>query len=388
MTEIEKKALDWADRHKVWLFAGAVSVLAALIRLNGLDFHSGDYDGFLRPWYDEIKANGGLAAIGTQVGNYNVLYQLCIALMTYLPIHPLTAYKGLSVLFDYLLALGAAGVTRELTGDRVRAALAYAGVLLLPSVFVNSAYWAQCDAIYSFFLMMCVFCLLKKRDTLAFFCVAVAFQFKLQAVFILPFLIYMYVSERRFSIVNFLIIPLMSVAVSLLCGRGPLGSLRIYAEQTGQHTGMALSFPNIWNLISDRYDVFGGTAVLLTVALLGVGLLLVMRRGSGMTPQRMMTVLIASLWTCCMFLPNMHERYAYFLNALLLIAAVAGGRLIGYAAVHEVLTLIMYAKCIWNGSVAYGTPMYLCAAVYVAAYVMFIRRSVVEKRAWMAESGE
>ena len=99
-------------------------MLAALIRLNGLDFHSGDYDGFLRPWYDEIKANGGLAAIGTQVGNYNVLYQVCIALMTCLPVHPLTAYKGLSVLFDYLLAGSAALVARELTGDRVRAALA------------------------------------------------------------------------------------------------------------------------------------------------------------------------------------------------------------------------------------------------------------------------
>ena len=192
MTRLERRALNWAERNRIWLFAAAVSVLAALIRLYGLDFHSGDYDGFLRPWSDEIKANGGLAAIGTQVGNYNVIYQVCIALMTCLPVHPLTAYKGLSVLFDYLLAGSAALVARELTGERVRAALAYAAVLLLPSVFVYSAYWAQCDSIYTCFLMLSVLCLLKGRDTLAFVCVAAAFQFKLQAIFILPFLICLY----------------------------------------------------------------------------------------------------------------------------------------------------------------------------------------------------
>ena len=387
MTRLERRALNWAERNRIWLFAAAVSVLAALIRLYGLDFHSGDYDGFLRPWYDEIKANGGLAAIGTQVGNYNVLYQLCIALMTYLPVHPLTAYKGLSVLFDYLLAGSAALVARELTGDRVRAALAYAGVLLLPSVFVNSAYWAQCDSIYTCFLMLSVWCLLKKRDTLAFVCVAAAFQFKLQAIFILPFLIYLYCAEKRFSILNFLIIPAMSVVISLMCGRGPWGTFRIYLEQTGQHTGMALSFPNVWNLISDRYDVFGRPAVLLTIALLGAGLLLLLSRKPKMTHAALLTVLIATLWTCCMFLPNMHERYAYFLNVLLLVGAVCGGQLMGYAAVSEVLTLIMYAKCIWNGSVAYNTPMYLCAAVYVAAYGMFIRASL-GGRTWVSGAGK
>ena len=76
-----------------------------------------------------------------------------------------------------------------------------------------------------------------------------------------------------------------------------------------------------------------------------------------------------------------------FLNVLLLVGAVCGGQLLGYAAVSEVLTLIMYAKCIWNGSVAYNTPMYLCAAVYVAAYGMFIRASL-GGRTWVSGAGK
>ena len=59
MSKLENRLLDWAEQHKALLFAAAISLIAALTRLCGLDWHSGDYDGFLRPWYDTIKANGG-----------------------------------------------------------------------------------------------------------------------------------------------------------------------------------------------------------------------------------------------------------------------------------------------------------------------------------------
>ena len=54
----------------------------------------------------EISRGGGLASLRHQTGNYNVLYQTAIALMTYLPMNPLTKYKALSILFDYVLAAG------------------------------------------------------------------------------------------------------------------------------------------------------------------------------------------------------------------------------------------------------------------------------------------
>lgn len=381
MTKAEQKILDWVDRHKLWLFAGAISVLAALIRLCGLDFHSGDYDGFLRPWYDTIKANGGLRGLGEQVGNYNVLYQLCIALMTYLPIHPLTAYKGLSVLFDYLLAACAGLVVMELTQrDRAKAVAAYAVVLLAPSVFFDSAYWAQCDSIYCFFLLLCVYCLLRGHDLAAFLFAAVAFQFKLQAIFILPFLLCYYLLSRRFTILYFLIIPLLGVPLCLACGRAPFESLTIYLQQTGQHNGMTLSFPNVWNLISDNYDTFGRAAVLLAAGALGVWLLLALQRRPKLTGDAVMFLLITSVWTCLMFLPNMHERYGYFLNVLMVIAAVCHVKLAGYAAALEILTMIMYAKCFWKGSAAYEAPIALCSAVYVAAYAGFALRGTKQMK--------
>jgi len=382
MTRLEQRLLDWADRHKALLFAAAISVIAALTRLCGLDWHSGDYDGFLHPWYDAIKANGGLAGLGEQVGNYNVLYQICIALMTYLPIHPLTAYKGLSVLFDYLLAACAGYMIYDLTDrDEVKAAAGYGVALMLPSVFFNSAYWAQCDAIYSFFLLLGIMCIMKKRELPAFFCAAIAFQFKLQAVFLLPFLAAYYLLSRRFTILYFLLIPLLGVPICLLCGRAPFDSLTIYLEQTGQHNGMTLSFPNVWNLVSDRYDLYGRAAVLVTAAALGLGLLFILRAKPALSRANILDLAIWSVWTCVMFLPNMHERYAYFLNILMLVSAFVNVKRIGFAALFEVLTLIMYAKCFFKGSVAYSVPMDVCSALYVAAYVAFCVRCLPVSKA-------
>ena len=82
--------------------------------------------------------------------------------------------------------------------DKTKAAAGYGCVLMLPSVFFNSAYWAQCDAIYAFFSVLSVLCVMKKRDLLAILCAAVAFQFKLQAVFLFPFLFIYYIHFNIF----------------------------------------------------------------------------------------------------------------------------------------------------------------------------------------------
>lgn len=372
MSKIEQRIISWIDKHKEIIFCLVISVIAAQIRLYGLDFHSGDYDGYLRPWYDTIKANGGFSGLSQQVGNYSVLYQVCIAVMTYLPIHPLTAYKGLSVLFDYLLAACAGFIIYDISNkDKVKAAAGYSCVLMFPSVFFNSAYWAQCDSIYSFFSLMSVLCIIKKRDLGAILCAAMAFQFKLQSVFLFPFLFIYYIVSRRFSILYFLLIPLLGVPICLLCGRAPFDLLNIYFEQTGQHTGMALTFPSIWNLISDNYYVYGRTAVLVAITALGLGILLVMRAKPEFNKATVLDLAIWSVWTCVMFLPNMHERYAFFLNILVLIVAIADTKRLGFSVLLEIVTLIMYAKLFFRGTAAYSTPMYMCTAVYVAAYFYF-----------------
>ena len=67
MLELEKKIIHWADRNKHWLFVLVITALSAGIRKFGLPLESPDYEAFLKPWFDTIKAGGGLKAISEQV---------------------------------------------------------------------------------------------------------------------------------------------------------------------------------------------------------------------------------------------------------------------------------------------------------------------------------
>ena len=116
MTNVERRIVAFLVKHKFSLFLAAVSVLGLLVRLSGLDMVSGDYVNWLAPWFDEIRESGGLAALDQQIGNYNIVYQIIIALLTYLPFDSLHLYKAVSIAFDYVLAIGVGMLAREMTG--------------------------------------------------------------------------------------------------------------------------------------------------------------------------------------------------------------------------------------------------------------------------------
>ena len=63
-----------------------------------LDFESGDYQLFLKDWFDYLKANGGIHALKSYVGDYNAPYVTLMALLTYLPIKSLYSIKIISII--------------------------------------------------------------------------------------------------------------------------------------------------------------------------------------------------------------------------------------------------------------------------------------------------
>ena len=108
MTKTEQKVLAWVKAHGSLLAAVLVSILGMVMRYPLRNIVSSDAAVYLLPWFAEMKERGGLAALSSQIGDYSILYQFCIALMTYIPVEPLYQYKLLSVFFDYLLAAGIA----------------------------------------------------------------------------------------------------------------------------------------------------------------------------------------------------------------------------------------------------------------------------------------
>ncbi|KXK11697.1 MAG: hypothetical protein UZ14_CFX002002665 [Chloroflexi bacterium OLB14] len=60
----------------------------------------------------------------------------------------------------------------------------------------NSTGWGQIDSLYTSFLLLCVYFLLKEKPFYAMLMFGVAFSFKSQSVFLLPFLGIMFLKGK------------------------------------------------------------------------------------------------------------------------------------------------------------------------------------------------
>ncbi len=301
-----------------------------------------------------------------------------IALMTYLPIEPLYAYKLLSCLFDYILAGAAAWVLLLLVPkNKARTAiLGYSLVVLSPLVWLNSAAWAQCDAIYSFFLLAAFGLLFRNKVTPAFVCLGMAFAFKLQAVFALPFFLALWFGRRRFSCINFLWIPTVMVLWGLPAvfqGRDPMDVFTIYFGQVAEYPQLFLNYPSFWVLVDGLcqggyYEAFQTAAIFLTLGILVLWIWLWLRQGkNGLCPLYLFFILN---YTCVLFLPAMHERYGYLYEVVALLLAVLEPRTWALAAGLTGLSLVTYCSFLFSWQ---ALPMPVLALGNCGLYLLYSR---------------
>ena len=328
MLKAERKLLEWADRHLQIIVIAVFCLLGLLIRWPVRNLVSGDAHYFLLPWYEQIKENG----LSQQVGDYNLLYQALIALMTHLPLEPLHAYKLLSVVFDYSLAAGAGILAASLVEqDKLwKGTVAFGLVLFSPLVVLNSAAWAQCDAIYTCFGVLSLLALLKQRHAVAMVLLGLSFTFKLQAVFLLPLFLFVYYSRRKFSAALFLLIPLTMCAASLpslFFGRSLPDVFLIYFNQTSSYPYMAMNYPSAWLLLvngmsASAYELLRLPAMIFTVVVLALLMLYWLRRANAPEGQDLLIMAFLMCYACVLFLPSMHERYGFLYEVLAIVLAV------------------------------------------------------------------
>lgn len=368
----------------------AGSVIGLYIRFSLRDFMSVDSYVYLLPWYEEIKANGGLQALKEQVGNYNVLYQFLIAIMTYLPIKSLYAYKLLSMMFDYLLAGAVAWLVYDVTeGENkdCKAALAYMCVILSPVVFLNSSAWAQCDSIYTFFVVIALVAFFKEYYVRAFILYGFAVAFKLQAVFLLPFFLFVYFAKKKFSILNFGIIPVVMCVSGLpgiLMGRSVLDIFRIYLGQMNEWEKMSMNYPSFWLLLNDgavvdSYATLKNVAIAITVTVLAAWMISWLVNYVKLDVENMMYMAFILCYTCVLFLPSMHERYGFIYEILAIVIAFLNKRTCILLLPLCSISMATYGSFLFSGTIDMRTLTILNVVVYVV-YVVLLTRCIFEKK--------
>ncbi|MEG2429940.1 MAG: hypothetical protein RSA99_06100, partial [Oscillospiraceae bacterium] len=171
------------------IFVLVVTMLAIFARYTLFPYQSGDYNTFLANWFDTLKLNGGIKAIGLSLGDYTPPYVYILALLTYIPISSLVLIKTVSCIFDIICAILVCKMVYEKTLSQKKTLISYLIMLFAPTILLNGALWAQCDIIFATFIVFSVYNFMKKKPIAGMIFFSISFCFKLQAIFIVPLLI-------------------------------------------------------------------------------------------------------------------------------------------------------------------------------------------------------
>jgi Gpi18-like mannosyltransferase len=304
------------------------AVLAALLVLSRTFFFptaTSDFTDFLLPWTERLRKLGGLRGLGTEIGNYNVPYMVLLALFSYLKIPVLYLIKYTETLFDLLLALSLGLLVRQLGGSRLRSCVCFLLALALPTVFLNSAVWGQCDSLYVSLALLGLWLCLAGKPGWGMAAFALSFAFKLQAVFLLPILFPLLVSGR----VKWRHIPifpatyLLAVSPAILAGRKITDVLLFYVSSASSvGSGLNYNSPSMYSLL--YFYRLSDTAAAAKAGILAAALLCLLVCVLFFIKRKQISdksILFGALLLCCglpLLLPHMHDRYFFFCDVLTL----------------------------------------------------------------------
>ena len=303
-------------------------ILAFYLRTTVLDYQTLDYQNFLSHWVEYYRANGGVKAFSAPLGNYNIPYMYFLCLFSYLPVNDLHLIKLLSIGFDVLLAYSSMMLV-GLVNDNQNVKLAsFFTVLLLPTVFLNGALWAQCDSIYAALALTALWLALEDKPVPSVLCFTLSFGFKLQAVFILPIMAVLFFA-KKYKLWHIALFPAFYIALvipAVIMGKPFMETLTLYASQTGSiGSGLNYNSPSVYALFRHVQDESAASTAGIIAAFVFMFIVLalcfVKRRSMGNKQ------IIAAAALLCLgipfLLPHMHDRYFFLADAMTVVLAFA-----------------------------------------------------------------
>ena len=315
-------------------------------------------------------ADGSFAeGMRQNIGEYNVLYQYILFIITRLSVPSLYAVKAVSFIGDAFLA-GAAAALAQKDGKKSMAAFGLA--LLLPTIVLNGGMFAQCDSLYAACALWGLALALEGKPARAAACFALSLAFKLQAVFILPIVVVLW-ADRKLRLSDALVFlgTLVLTALPALLGGKSIGALlSIYTAQTGLYTGLTYNAPSFFALMNTTgLDVYAYGNFGMALAF-GVCALLVsagVKRAGRMTRAGYLRLALLLPLAIVFFLPRMHERY-FYLADILSVALVAYDK-----KAAPVCALVVFASfsCYWE--TLFSLPV--CALMMLAALILTLRHT-------------
>ena len=364
-----------------------VSVLLLLLAFTARAYVFGyetlDYQNFLTKWVDYFRTHGHFAALRESVGNYNIPYLYFLALFSCFSLKDLYLIKLLSTAFDVLLAWSAMKLLSRFTNRNAALLSCFFAVLFLPTVFLNSAVWAQCDSSYTSLLVLALVLALDEKPCRSMICAALAFGFKLQAVFVLPVFAVLWM-QGKLKWTHFLLFPatyVLLVLPAVLLGRPFWDTLTLYFFQTGS-IGDALNYnsSSVFALLRPAADSAQASrlAILAAFGYLLLVLLVCFLFRRRLSDRAILAAAVLFAVGIPFLLPHMHDRYFFCADILTLILAFVYWPCSPAAALTQFASLLGYHAYL---KMRFLLPMRYGAAaliVVLALAAMFFVFSVAE----------
>ena len=165
----------------------------------------------------------------------------------------------------------------------------------------------------------------------------------------------------------------MYVACSpgLLVGRGLLEPIKIHIIQSN-YEYLWLNFPSFWSLIAlsdiGTHSLFKTIGVILTASILGIGLFFATYKKIKINHSNIILIAIWTVYTCLLFLPNMHDRYAYLLDLLFIIIIFLNKRFGIFSIIPILSSILVYANYLFLNVTI---PVNIIAIFYIVNYTIF-----------------
>lgn len=319
---LKKYQLDWADI----LYLAALTAIGLAIRVILRVVTTMDWEMYWDPWISDLKEMG-FSYLATDRYDYAPSFVYILWVISKLPINPMTAYKSIHIVLDFAAAGVMGRMAAEVTGSKSKGICAYGVMLLVPTIWADSALWAQCDIIFMLFVLLCFYCLFREKPGAAMFFYGMAFAFKLQSLFIFPFLVILWVN-KKIKIQHFLWIPglyFLSIIPAWIAGRPLIDLINIYMAQGAQDVwSLSIKWANIYQIIGNKFFLLeyaeAGTWLILGI-LMCIMFAMAQKRYRITNEFIVQTALFFAILTPYI-LPHMHERYGCLADILAILYAV------------------------------------------------------------------
>lgn len=376
------RILVFFQKHMYLIIALIATILALTIKYLLAPYQTNDIVGYVFNWINQIKQLG-FSHFYEANADYSTILLFIYAIISVLPqssqmisygnvTYP-SSYmyyvKSVDFAFDILWAVGIFLIVNYLTKNKLLSFISYIIAISLPVQIVNSSVWGNNDTIYVTCLIYIVYFFLISKHKIAFVLLGVALGIKMQAVFILPFVIYLILTRKTklHYIVLFVVGIFITFLPAYVCGASFNTPFEYMIKQVGGYSKLTLGCPNFWQLVNfANVDIINNGSTLLGLLFIGIIFSIVYCLHIENTKENLLYIATFLCGVTVFFLPHMHERYFYILDVMVVLYALCKKERYYYIILMQISSGIAYYHYL---SGHYFIDVFGEDSVHIAAFI-------------------